>query len=309
MVIDRERQPLLPGFTSFATRAEWLAARRTGIGGSDAVAIMGQSVWRSPYAVWASKMGLVEDDLDQSISEAAQWGTILESPVREEWERRTGLRAIPCTHGFIRDIALPCLIASPDGLVGDEEGLEIKAVNERKGGEWEDDVPLGYQIQCQHYLGVTGRKRWHVAALIGGQKLVIATVERNERFISALRAKLSTWWEQHVIRKIAPEVDASESTTNAIKRAFAKEIEGEPIEFAAEFEEYYKDLKLYKKTVANMEKEIDIIENKIKATLGTASRGILPNGLGEFTYKTQKRAAYSVAAGESRVLRHVKGAK
>ena len=32
-----------------ATRAEWLAQRRTGIGGSDVASILGLSPWRTPY--------------------------------------------------------------------------------------------------------------------------------------------------------------------------------------------------------------------------------------------------------------------
>lgn len=35
----------------YANRPEWLAARRTGIGSSDAAAILGQTKWGSQYSV------------------------------------------------------------------------------------------------------------------------------------------------------------------------------------------------------------------------------------------------------------------
>lgn len=38
-------------------RADWLAARRTGIGGSDVAPILGLSKWRSPLDVYMVKRG------------------------------------------------------------------------------------------------------------------------------------------------------------------------------------------------------------------------------------------------------------
>lgn len=42
----------------------WLEARRAGIGGSDAAAILGASPWATPLSVWADKQGLTEDKPD-----------------------------------------------------------------------------------------------------------------------------------------------------------------------------------------------------------------------------------------------------
>ena len=43
--------------TRTLTHDEWLALRRTGIGGSDAGAIMGVSPYKGAFSVWADKMG------------------------------------------------------------------------------------------------------------------------------------------------------------------------------------------------------------------------------------------------------------
>ena len=53
------------------TRAEWLEARRNGIGGSDAAAIAGLNRWRSPVAVWLDKTGQI---VPEEPGEAAYWG-------------------------------------------------------------------------------------------------------------------------------------------------------------------------------------------------------------------------------------------
>ena len=70
-------------------RAEWLAQRRTGIGGSDVAAILGLSKYRSPLDVYKDKIG---ETPDGEQSQAAYWGTKLEDVVAREFQERTGLK-------------------------------------------------------------------------------------------------------------------------------------------------------------------------------------------------------------------------
>lgn len=60
----------------------WLNARRRGIGGSDAGAIMGLNPYSSPLSVWYEKVygGYV----DTPINTACHWGNILEGAIRDE---------------------------------------------------------------------------------------------------------------------------------------------------------------------------------------------------------------------------------
>jgi predicted phage-related endonuclease len=46
-------------------RERWLAERRKGIGSSDAAAILGVHPYKSAYAVWAEKTGLIVEDSEQ----------------------------------------------------------------------------------------------------------------------------------------------------------------------------------------------------------------------------------------------------
>lgn len=73
----------------FANRAEWLAARRFGIGASEVSAVLGLNPYRSCFEVWAQKVtGSTDNAADES--EAAQWGTLLEPLVMSEVSRRIG---------------------------------------------------------------------------------------------------------------------------------------------------------------------------------------------------------------------------
>lgn len=67
---------------------EWLEYRRTGIGGSDAAVVCGISRYNSPVELWMEKTGQLPA---QETGEAAYWGNLLETLVREEFTKRTGI--------------------------------------------------------------------------------------------------------------------------------------------------------------------------------------------------------------------------
>ena len=67
---------------------DWLEARKQGIGGSDASVVCGVSRYKSPVELWMEKTGQLPS---QEAGEAAYWGNLLESLVREEFTKRTGI--------------------------------------------------------------------------------------------------------------------------------------------------------------------------------------------------------------------------
>ena len=67
---------------------DWLEYRKQGIGGSDASVVCGISRYKSPVELWLEKT----DQLPyQEAGEAAYWGTQLETLVRAEFAKRTGI--------------------------------------------------------------------------------------------------------------------------------------------------------------------------------------------------------------------------
>ncbi|MHB8290444.1 MAG: YqaJ viral recombinase family protein, partial [Acidimicrobiales bacterium] len=58
------------------SRAEFVAQRRTGLGGSDAAGLLGLSRYSSAYAIWAEKMGITTDIAD---NERMRWGRSIEA--------------------------------------------------------------------------------------------------------------------------------------------------------------------------------------------------------------------------------------
>jgi predicted phage-related endonuclease len=64
-------------------------------------------------------------------------------------------------------------------------------------------------------MAVLGWSWGSLAALLGGNRLVWFDVERNDRFIAALRVAVAEFWER-LLTLTPPPVDASESSRRAL---------------------------------------------------------------------------------------------
>lgn len=203
--------------TTDMERPEWLELRQQGIGGSDVAAIAGLNKWRSPYEVYLSKIGALDDD--REVGEAAQWGNLLEGVVCDEFGRRKGL--VP--------FEVNALLASPDrpwqlanvdrGVInpdGSEAILEAKTGSVYVADGWDDDsVPTNYVLQGQHYLAVTGLDHLWYAVLLGGQRLEIRQVNRDEALIDELISIEAKFW-QRILDRNPPDPDGSKACTDLI---------------------------------------------------------------------------------------------
>lgn len=293
------------------SRAEWIHRRGKGIGASESATVLGLNPYKSIYTLWCEKVGLVEPD-DLSDNEAVEWGTILEEPVARKYVKVTG-RMIedPGRYTVQASREYPWMIATLDRIILPIDGrgpgaLEIKTTGSHHAEEWEDDAPVIYQCQLQHQLVVMGWTWGSLAVLIGGQKFRYIDFERNDDFCSFLIEREREFWRM-VENEEPPEVDASDSTRNAIRKLFPKDT-GETIALPGEFYEWGEKLKEAKAAVKAARAIEQECENQIKAALGDSSVGLLPDGTG-WSWKTQHRDAYMVPASDFRVLREIKGRK
>jgi len=103
---------------TYNTRAEWLEARKRGLGGTDVAAILGASKWSSPWRVWAEKNG---HEFEQVDREAMSLGRKLEVFVAQEWADRA--------EKYIRTLSNAAIVHpdhewarfSPDALVAADD--------------------------------------------------------------------------------------------------------------------------------------------------------------------------------------------
>lgn len=283
------------------TREQWLAERKTGIGASDSAAILGVSPWRSPVEVWADKTGLA--DTTDAASEAAEWGIRLEPVIAQALAERTG-RDVSCRPAFqlVRHPMLPWLFCTPDAEDSAGRVVQIKTCSAYKASEWRDEPPLQYQVQVQHELEVLDRDEATLVVLIGGQKLRYYDVPRNQPFIAALRSRLEEFWVCVQERRM-PSIDGTVSTAQALARLHPQDSGAtEPLDF--NMMSVFAEWEAAKAAANEAESRKRLAENMLRAAMGDASYGVLPDG-NMLSLLTQTRAAHAVKESTYRVLRRV----
>ena len=96
-----------------ADRADWLTARRAGIGSSDIAAILGISRYGNALSVYHDKTGGLP--LESDDSEPALWGRLNEETVAREWARRN--RSWVRRVGLVQNIDRPWQMCTLDRRV------------------------------------------------------------------------------------------------------------------------------------------------------------------------------------------------
>ena len=206
--------------TETLSREEWLHCRKRGIGGSDVSAILGISRWKSAVGLWLEKTGQTDDIPEEN--EAVQWGNIMEPVIRKHFSEVMG-RPVMEVRAILQHSEYPFMLADIDGLTVDDEGnpavLEVKTASEYKRSEWENDIPVYYQTQVQHYLCVTGATKAYVAVLIGGNSFKVYEVDADAEVQRMLISVEKEFWNK-VQNMIRPEIDGSDAAAKLLDRAY-----------------------------------------------------------------------------------------
>lgn len=253
--------------------------RAVTIGGSSAAAACGVDPYRSRIMLWAELTGRIE----REESEAMRWGRVLQAPIIEElrldgWDIHENTLEV-------RDESRPWLTGHPDGyayIAGEHGLLEIKTAGSWAGREWRDDVPIQYAAQVQHYLHLTGLDRALLACLVGGQRLVTRTLERDDAAI-ALLLELEEDFLGFVRADMPPPPDGSQSSAEALAALYpghATETPGHYIgrvRLTREQMDWLRELKARKAQLAAVKEQASELENRLKAVMGNAAEAVGPS--------------------------------
>ncbi|HHY74066.1 MAG TPA: hypothetical protein GX497_12770 [Bacillus bacterium] len=270
------------------SRFEWLHERTKGIGGSDSGIILGLNKYRTAFELWLEKTGQVEPvEID---NEAIYWGNEMENVVAKEFEKRTG-KKVRRSNFMYSHPKYSFIKANVDRfVVGESAVLECKTASAYLAKEWEgDEIPSAYLVQIQHYLGVTGKEKGYIAVLIGGNRFVWKEIERDDELINMIFEAEKNFWEVNVLGGQAPALDGSSAAEQYLKEKYAVAEKDKEIVLPGE----YKDLLIQYEKVKNDENLIKTakteIENKIKAELKDAEKGITDSFLVTWKNQVQQR--------------------
>lgn len=299
---------------SSAARDAWLAARRTGIGSTDAAVIAGATKWKSPLQLYAEKIGEMPESAEET--EAQRWGKLLEPLIAAEYERETSRHVFdPGPYTIQRSPDRPWLISTIDRFVTrrpDEalDGaplsvgagvLELKTGSAYSRDDWANGPPVLYQVQVQHQLAVTGHQWGSIAVLIGGQSFLWIDVARDEKFIDALLAQEEEFYWRIQHRK-PPPPDGSRSSRAAVHALYPFALIDDVVKLDADALTWDSEREASKRAIKHHEQLIDKYDNLLRMAIGPHGGGVLPNGVC-YLWRNEKRAGYTVKPTEPRVLR------
>lgn len=287
------------------TREEWLESRRKGIGGSDVAAILGVNPYKSAFGVYMDK--IEGTTFEGNIH--TEFGNWMEPNIRAEFPKRfkkyEGINIQVYEYPYVlQHPTVEYFIANLDGLMDHPEFgtgiIEIKTASEMQWKQWQDnEIPDMYYCQVQHYLNVTGLSYAYIVALVG-KRLLWKLVIRDDEFIELMATRLKTFWEEHIIPKIAPAPAGLDDDTDLLKRLYGTEQPGTYVEL----HEYQDDYDRYKSLSAELKKlelEQESIKQKFMQALGESELGYVGNK--KITWKTTHRKGYTVEPKSFRSLR------
>lgn len=251
-------------------KKEWLKYRKTGITGTDAGAICGMNPYMSAFSVYQDK---ISEDIEELDNEAMRQGRDMEAYVASRFEEETGLR-VRRANAIYQNEEHPFMLADFDRLiVGQKAGLECKTVSPYSSDKWNnEDIPLHYQMQCQHYMAVSGYECWYIAALIYGRDFIIRKIERDEELVSNLITIEKRFWNENILKRIMPDPDGTKSCSEQIAKLYYKSDKEKTVQLLG----YDSDLKRREELVElidKLEQEKASIDQKIQLELQDAAYG------------------------------------
>lgn len=254
-----------------ADRPQWLAARRSGLGGSEVSTLVGLTRYESPYELWLDKTGQVPL-VDETPSEAAEMGTLLEPVVRDRFARVMDLAVHQV--GTYRSRQWPWMMANPDGICSDGTGYEGKTCSQWVAHDWRDGQTADHaELQAQWGMAVTGLPAWHVAVLIGGQHNEYRLIERDEDLIGVLVEVSHRFWHEHVLTRQPPAWDGSDAAVRYLTDRYPRAAVGTVADIDAdERDEIVVDRE---KSVASAKAAIadaEAVKNRVRALMGGAEQ-------------------------------------
>lgn len=214
------------------SHADFLAARRTGIGGSDIATLFGINPYCTRLELYLQKRGEIEPRPETSLTRA---GHRMEWVIAQMVTERTGKR-FTRVREIIRHPVHDFLVANPDRkTIGEKSGLEIKNVSPENSSMWgKDGDPDGiaghYIPQPHHYMLVQDFPMFHVAAYFGGDDLRIYQVERDSEMDELIINAAHDFWHYNVIAGIPPLPEFEHPTTLEMLKRMHKKIVGITVE-------------------------------------------------------------------------------
>lgn len=251
------RTDLVPiEYDAEADRAEWVAARMSGIGGSDVAAILGEDPFKSAIDVWQERVTGGSALLDNVRTTGGRWlePFVLESFARggDQWPRSGGECVLvkpptvyradrPWQRGsadsflFERERADALIRTSPrpdQALVEARPDALVEAKTHgwfgSRGYDLSDDgdpiigVPPAKRIQCASYMALYEVDVCYLAALVDTHHRKTFVLQRDKELEAMMLEECEHFWTRYVLTGEPPPVDGSKRYGAFLRERYRK---------------------------------------------------------------------------------------
>lgn len=175
---------------------EWYSLRCGSLGASrakDAIAGgQGKSRKTLAYQLAAEKITGIKSEFNTTA--AMQHGIDTEPEARRffEFEKDITVQEV----GLVTNKYYTGMHCSPDGLIDENSGLEIKCPQPATHVKYlsENRLPVEYKVQVQYSMMICGRKEWwFVSYHPAFSKQLVLRVERDDKYVSELQSKIESF--------------------------------------------------------------------------------------------------------------------
>jgi len=277
------------------------------LGSSEMGILLGLDQYRSPLKLWAIKTGRLTNEI---TSEAAEWGTRLEGVVAQKFAEKNGCKLMAYKKRFVHPV-YPFISCELDRIiVGTDEIVEVKTCHDRLIKNWSgEDMPQNYCVQLNTALGLSGRKKGHIALLAGGQKYIEKHMDFDQELYDMVIEKAVAFWNNHVLADLAPVAIAMDNDEPAdTLDLLYPASNSQAIEFcgdvAKEIDVLVDDRLGALESMSHLKEELNKIEARIKQLMGENEEGTTANS--RISWKTVNRKEYTVKASSYRQIRTTK---
>lgn len=224
-----------PKQIKFKSYEHWLELRKNNTNGTDSSVLLGHNMFTSVYSLFMEKTHQVGTDFTDNMR--MQWGRRLESSIRDGIAEDLGYtdeQVFVCENSYfcvdgeerlgatvdaVLEKPTPEIIKGFGKVVKGAGILEIKNVDGlmHKQKWTNNEPPIQYILQLQHYMAVFGYEWGILGALVGGNTPLVYFYERHEPTIAAIKKASLAFW-QNVADNNPPAIDNSNATAETIKR-------------------------------------------------------------------------------------------
>lgn len=259
--------------TKGLSHEEWLSYRKNGVCGSDSGALVGLNPYSTAISVFLDK---TSNEIENFDNEAMRQGRDLEAYVAERFMESTGLK-VRRVNAIYYNENYPHMLANVDRMiVGQNIGLECKTTNILNADKWKDgDVPAHYQLQCHHYMAVTGAVAWYIAVVIMGKEFKCVRIDRDDEIIKNLISIETDFWNNHVLTGVMPAPDGSKVADTIINQHFSN-TKRETITLHSFTDKLQRRCEL-SELIDKLEREKKQLEQEVKLAMADAEGAICGN--------------------------------